>query len=195
METLSRIFGSETKVKMMKLFIFNEEHVFSTKDISNRTKSDLGKVRREISNLEKMGLIRRRVSRGKHGFVLNNQFAYIKQLRAFLIDVEPLQPREVVKKIAKSGSVKLIVTSGIFLQDPESRADLLVVGDSVKKAKLENIIKSVEAEVGKELRYAFFSTDEFRYRMSMYDKLVRDILDYPHRVLLDKLGILEDGAV
>jgi hypothetical protein len=49
--------------------------------------------------------------------------------------------------------------------------------------------------VGKELRYAFFSTDEFKYRMSMYDKLVRDILDYPHKVLLDKLGILEGGAV
>jgi hypothetical protein len=69
------------------------------------------------------------------------------------------------------------------------------VGDGVKKAKLDSIIKSVEAEVGKELRYAFFSTDEFKYRMSMYDKLVRDILDYPHKVLLDKLGILEGGAV
>jgi hypothetical protein len=195
METLARIFGSETKVKMMKLFIFNEEHVFTSKDIANRTKSDIGKVRREISNLEKMSLIRRRIHKGKHGFVLNGQFAYIKQLRAFLIDVEPLQPREVVKKIAKSGSVKIIVTSGIFLQDPESRADLLVVGDGVKKAKLDSIIKSVEAEVGKELRYAFFSTDEFKYRMSMYDKLVRDILDYPHKVLLDKLGILEGGAV
>ncbi len=91
--------------------------------------------------------------------------------------------------------MKLIVTAGIFIQDPESRADLLVVGDSVKRAKLESVIKGVEAEVGKELRYAFFSTEEFRYRLSMYDKLVRDILDYPHRILLDKLGILEDGAV
>jgi hypothetical protein len=53
----------------------------------------------------------------------------------------------------------------------------------------------MEAEIGKELRYAYFSTDEFRYRLSMYDKLIRDILDYPHRVLLDKLGILEEGGV
>lgn len=195
METLSRIFGSETKVKMMKLFLFNEEHVFSTKDIANRTKSDLGKVRREAGNLEKMGFIKRRIQKGKHGLVLNGQFTYLKQLRTFLINVEPLQPKEMVKKIGKSGSVKLVVTSGIFLQDPESRADLLVVGDGVNKSKLENVIKTVEAEVGKELRYAYFSTDEFRYRMSMYDKLVRDILDYPHKILLDKLGILDEGAV
>lgn len=195
METLARIFGSETKVKTMKLFLFNEDHVFSTKDISIRTKSDIGKVRREVSNLEKMGLVKRRVQRGKHGIVLNNQFPYLKQLQNFLIDVEPIQPREIVKKIAKSGSIKLVITSGIFLHVPESRADLLVVGDGVNRSKLESIIKTVEAEVGKELRYAFFSTDEFRYRMSMYDKLIRDILDYPHRVLLDKLGILEQGAV
>lgn len=195
METLARIFGSETKVKMMKLFIFNEEKVFTMKDVADRTKSDIGKVRREMSVLEKIGLIKRRQIKGRHGFVLNNLFPYLKQLQNFLIDVEPLQPKEMVKKLGKSGSIKVIVTAGIFIQDSESRADLLVVGDSVKKTKLDSIIKIVEAEVGKELRYAFFSTEEFRYRLSMYDKLVRDILDYPHRVLLDKLGILDEGTV
>ena len=47
----------------------------------------------------------------------------------------------------------------------------------------------MESEIGKELRYAFFDTQEFKYRMSIYDKLVRDILDYPHTVLVDKMGI------
>ncbi|MFZ2523049.1 MAG: hypothetical protein WAW92_01550 [Minisyncoccia bacterium] len=195
METLARIFGSETKVKMMKLFLFNIERVYTTKDIADRTKSDISKVRRELSVLDKMGLIRKRQIKGRQGYVLNQLFPYLKQLQGFLIDVEPLQPREMVRKIGKSGSVKLIVTAGIFIQDSESRADLLVVGDGVKKAKLDSVIKAVEAEVGKELRYAFFSTEEFKYRMSMYDKLVRDILDYPHRILLDKLGILDEGAV
>lgn len=195
METLARIFGSETKVKMMKLFIFNEDKVYTTKEISQRTKSDISKVRREASVLEKVGLVKRRIIKGKHGFVLNLTFPYIKQLQSFLIDVEPLQPKEMTRMIGGSGSIKLIITAGIFIQEAESRADLLVVGDNVKKGKLENIIKNVEAEVGKELKYVFLTTDEFRYRMSMYDKLLRDILDYPHRVLLDKLGILEEGGV
>ncbi len=195
METLARIFGSDTKVKMMKLFVFNEEKIYSTKSISERTKSDIGKVKREAGVLEKIGIIKKRVIKGKHGYVLNVSFPYIKQLRNFLIDVEPLQPKEMVKKLSKSGSIKLVITSGIFIQDHESRADLLIVGDNIKKSKLENIIKNIEAEAGKELKYVYFSTDEFRYRISMYDKLVRDILDYPHKVLLDKLGILEDAGV
>ena len=51
------------------------------------------------------------------------------------------------------------------------------------------MIEGLEAEIGKELRYAAFETGEFNYRLGMYDKLVRDILDYPHTVVLDRLGL------
>jgi hypothetical protein len=42
----------------------------------------------------------------------------------------------------------------------------------------------MEAEIGGELSYAVFETKEFLYRLNMYDKLVRDILDYPHEVVV-----------
>jgi hypothetical protein len=45
-------------------------------------------------------------------------------------------------------------------------------------------MRRLEAEIGAELVYAVFDTKEFIYRLNMYDKLVRDILDYPHEVLL-----------
>ena len=47
----------------------------------------------------------------------------------------------------------------------------------------------VEAEIGKELTFASFETADFHYRLGMYDKLIRDILDYPHQKLLDKLNM------
>ena len=33
----------------------------------------------------------------------------------------------------------------------------------------------------------FFSdyTEEYKYRISMYDKLVRDVLDFPHKKIID----------
>ncbi len=191
MEILSRIFGNETKVKIMKLFLFNQEQVFTVKDIALRVKAETSKVRREINVLEKMGLVRKRNIKNKHGFVVDQQFSYLKQLQNFLVNVEPLQPKEIIKKFSKVGSIKLIIVSGVFIQDLESRADLLIVGDGFKKAKLENTIKIIESEIGKEIRYAFFSTEEFKYRLSMYDKLTRDILDYPHKKVLNKLGIVE----
>lgn len=189
METLSRIFGNETKVKILKLFLFNQEKIFSIKDISIRVKSDTSKVRREMSLIEKMGLVKRRSMKKGHGFIVDQQFPYLVSLQNFLINVEPLQPKEIIKKFSKTGSIKLIITSGVFIQELESRADLLIVGDGLKKSKLENTIKTIESEIGKELRYAYFTTEEFKYRLSMYDKLTRDILDYPHMKVLNKLGI------
>ena len=58
------------------------------------------------------------------------------------------------------------------------------MGDKLKRAKIERGIRKLEAEIGVELVYAIFETKEFIYRFNMYDKLVRDILDYPHEVLL-----------
>lgn len=191
METLGRLFGNENKVKIMKLFLFNQNSLFTTHEVADRVKSDAGKVRRELGGLEKMGLIKKRggKKKGGQGFILDREFTYLSSLQSFLLNVEPLHPKEIIKKVSKLGSIKLILISGLFIQDSESRVDLLIVGDGVKKANLENTIKMLESEIGKELRYAYFSTDDFKYRLSMFDKLTRDILDYPHKKVLNKLGI------
>lgn len=193
METLGKLFGSEAKVKIMRLFLFNPETIFDGSEIGERAKVDISKVRREMSNLEKIGLVKRRSSVKKksgHGFILESQFPYLLPLQNFLINIEPLQPKEIIKKVSRIGSIKLIVIAGVFLQEPESRADLLIVGDGVRPANLENLIKTLESEIGKELRYAYFTTDDFKYRISMFDKLIRDILDYPHKKILNKIGAI-----
>lgn len=189
METLGKLFGSETKLKVIRLFLFNPETMFETSAVAERAKSDISKVRRELSTLEKIGLIKRK-NHPKKGFVLNQSFPYLLALQSFLLNIEPLSPKEILKRFTKLGSIKLVLVSGVFIQDPESRADILVVGDGLKKTNLENTIKTLESEIGRELKYAYFTTEDFKYRLSMFDKLTRDILDYPHKVVVDKLGIL-----
>lgn len=192
METLSKLFGNETKVKIMRLFLFNPEKVFDVKEITERTQADSSKVRKEMSNIEKMGLVKRRATKkgNGNGFTMDTQFSYLSPLQNFLVNLEPLQPKEIIKKITKLGNIKLIIISGVFIQEHESRLDILVVGDGVKKGALENVIKVLESEIGKELRYAHFTIEDFKYRISMYDKLTRDILDYPHKKILNKLGLI-----
>ena len=193
METLSKLFGSEAKVKIMRLFLFNPERVFDVGDIATRVKADRRKVRKEVGILEKAGLIKKRAGSKKtrgNSFGLDSSFAYLLPLQNFLINTEPLHAKEIIKKISKLGAIKLIITSGVFIQEPESRTDLLIVGDHVKNSSLENLIKDLESEIGKELKYAYFTTEDFKYRLGMFDKLTRDILDYPHKKVLNRLGIV-----
>ena len=194
MEVLGKLFGSEVKVKIIRLFLFNPETLFDVGAIAEKVKEDLSKVRRELAMLNRISFLKHRMKRMKggsrHAFVLNPNFPYIVSLRNLLTSGKPLQPAEIVKKTSPLGSVKLVLVAGVFIQNPDSRVDILIVGDNVKKTSLIKVIAKLEAEIGKELKYAYFSTSDFMYRLNMYDKLVRDILDYPHEKLVNKLALV-----
>ncbi len=184
-KSVGPIFGSEAKVKIMRLFVFNGESSYRPSVVAERVKERLPLVRKELYSLAKAGFIKRL----KRGYLLNRSYTHLKAIERFLIDVSPLSDKEIVKKITKAGNVRLILTSGVFNHDPEARVDLLVVGDKIRPRRLISAISSLEAQLGRELRYAAFDTPDFKYRLGVYDKLVRDILDYPHQKLVNKVGL------
>ena len=185
MKSVSHIFGNEAKVKLMRLFVFNPNEIYSSQDISERIQEKRPVVSRELRNLSQAELISKR----SKGWVLNHRYPYLEALKQFLVDASPITDKELVKKISRAGSVKLVLVSGIFLHDPEARVDLLVVGDGFKKGMLTQSINGIEAQLGREIRYAFFETQDFLYRLGLYDKLVRDILDFNHKKIVNKIGV------
>jgi hypothetical protein len=205
MDALSTIFGSEARVKIMRLFLFNVEDVFDIDMVCRKSKVSYGTGKKEISTLEKIKFVKRKKfikivqkKKGKkikdvrvkyQGYYLNEDFPYIVALKHLLIKTDTLEGGEIIKRLSKTGKLKLIVVAGVFTQDKNSRADILVVGNGINKSALNNVIRSIESELGKELTYVCFETEDFQYRLSMFDKLVRDILDYPHQVLLDKISL------
>src|SRR5690606_22151812 len=114
----------------------------------------------------------------------NSEFPYIDELKKLLVEGEFFRDEEIAKRFKPAGKVQLLVVSGIFMQDSESRLDLLIVGDNLRKAFIQRAVAVLESELGKELRYAVFDTADFKYRMSMYDKLLRDVFDFPHQRLI-----------
>ncbi|MFH0755500.1 MAG: hypothetical protein V1910_02430 [bacterium] len=201
MDILSILFGNEAKVRIMRLFLFNQETVFDIKMICEKSKVNKKIVKREISIFEKIKLIKKKdftkINKNKKnkftkikniGYYLNQDFYYITALKQLLIKTKMLENGEIVKKLSRTGKLKLIIIAGIFIQNDDSRVDLFIVGNNINKTTLNNAIKSIEAELGKELVYVYFETQDYQYRLSMYDKLIRDVLDYPHQVLLDKIS-------
>jgi NifB/MoaA-like Fe-S oxidoreductase len=96
---------------------------------------------------------------------------------------------DIYERIKRIGVVKLVVVSGIFVGEWESRIDLLVVADRAREASLEKYMRILESEIGREIRYTLLTTQEFFYRLNMNDHLLRDVLDYTHRIMFDRLDI------
>ncbi len=213
MEILSKLFGGKGIVKILRLFLFNPDEFYEQKNVVVKTRNDVEVVRSELKMLSKIGFIRKRTfykevqgdtsrrpstQKGKRkapvrkrvsGWVLDPGFVYIKELKALLVGTTPFETRDIVRRLRKIGGVKVIITTGVFVQHWESRLDILIVADNPKLQRIGNVLKEVEVELGREIRYSVFSTSDFKYRLGIHDKLVRDILDYPHHTVIDRIGI------
>lgn len=190
MEILGKLFGSESRVKILRLFLFNQEQAFCASDIADKSRTNLYTVKHEIKTLRKIGFINPKPSRKikEKGWFLNERFPYLSQIRNLLFDVVLMSDEDIYKRFAGAGKLKVVIAAGVFIQDVESRLDLLIAGENIKKHAIDNAVKNLEAEIGKELAYAAFEISELNYRVSMYDRLLRDIMENPHRTLLDKSG-------
>ncbi len=205
MDTLTAIFGSDVKVKIMRLFLFNDSTTFLVREIIERTKSAQDQVKRELNILEKASILKSRkvskdlqVQKGKTvitkkieglGYYLNTKYPYLDPLKNLLTITSLRVDESLTKRFTNAGKIKLFIVAGVFTQNWDSRVDLLLVGDDLNISKIENVIKIIESEIGKEIAYSAFETQDFEYRLGIHDRLVRDILDYPHVTLLDRLGI------
>jgi hypothetical protein len=90
-------------------------------------------------------------------------------------------------KIRNLGNVKLGVISGVFINNPKSKTDSLIIGDNVSKAKMKHLLEDLEAEMGREVNYSLMDSAEFKYRINMFDKFIMDILESPHEIVVNKM--------
>lgn len=187
-DTLSKLFGSAARVKLLRIFLFNPKDAISTTDAAAHARIDASVARREIAGFNKIGLVKRAARTRRPRYILNPEFRYLTALQGLLLN-SPARASDLESRLKSAGGLKLIIMAGIFVGDWDAKLDLLVVGDRMSDRVLRGRIRGLESELGKELRYASMSSQDFFYRLNMSDKMIRDVLDYPHAIAYDKLNI------
>ena len=201
---LASFLGSPNRARVLRVFVLNQSQVFSAAQAAKRAGSSSSTVSREIKALEQVGILKKakfsiqvgkakKVVMGKQkeaAWSFNPDFKHASALSKFVHETAPVQYKAIVTALKGSGRVSAVILSGSFMGDPSRPADLLLAVDGLNESRLETAIKRFEPALGREIRYAVFSTPEFRYRLTIQDRLIRDTLDYPHLVLLDKTRLL-----
>lgn len=201
-DPLAVLFGSPARVKLLRFFLFNPQRTFSFDEIATRARLVRRTARTELGALERAGVIYRKQTyeevpgqkrkRKVAGYTLNSNLAHVVPLQAFFFATAPINNRTMLRHVRKTGVFDFIAAAGVFVGEFDRRVDVLLVSKKVTPAKVEQAMRALEAELGIEIKYAFLDTDEFLYRVGMRDKLVRDVFDYPHQVLVDKLRVYDD---
>lgn len=203
-QVLERLFGSKSRVKILRFFLRNPELGFDLPEIARRTKVPGNSAKSEIQLLESVEFligVKKEDAKAKKTyqmkdliFRLNPDFKLMKELESLVFAAGFIGKDELTDIINGVGKVKLAIISGVFLGNGKfsgkhSKIDLFLVVDVVDKSKLKIALQSIEAEIGKEIDYSLLTTEEFTYRKDMYDKFVHDILEGPREDLINKLRV------
>jgi len=187
--TLDILFDSPVRTRLLKLFLYNPEENFESKIISKKLNLKSYQTNKHLNNLVALEFLIRKNMKDKKTFRVNQGFEFYDELKELVAKASPASKEKMLSRLKGLGKVKLALLAGIFINSDTSRADILIVGDNIKPAKFNGFIKNLEAEVGKEINHALMTTKEFYYRHDMYDRFIRDLLDFKHEKLINKLKI------
>jgi hypothetical protein len=187
-DTLSKLFGSHSRVKLLRLFLFNPREAYTTAQAAEHSRVPAREVSRELAGFASIYLLTKHIRGRVAYYSLNADFPYLVALQNLLLNASA-RASDIYEQIKGIGTVKLVVVSGIFVGEWEGSIDLLIVADKAQEQKLEKHMRVLESEIGREIRYALLTTQEFFYRLNMNDHLLRDVLDYNHRIMFDRLDI------
>ncbi len=201
-DPLSILFGSQARVKLLRFFLFNPSKDFTFDEISRRARLVRRTARTEMNALERAEVIKKKqiliTKEGSTkktkavGYSVNKDFSELQALQTFLFETAPINGKTVLAHLRNAGPLDFVCITGVFMRNFEQRIDIMLAMKKLPTNKVENAIRALEAELGIEIRFAAFTSDDLRYRVGMYDKLMRDVFDYPTEILIDKMNISDE---
>lgn len=181
---LEKLFGSKTRAKLLALFFENTEKSYYVREITRVIEEQINSVRRELTNLSALGLVKIENYENKVYYSANTKHPFARPMTEifarsnamnYAVDGQTIVVRKTtwedyVRPVANLVSA-LIVTNRLPGQDG---LDLLIVGDD-RTHKLTHWAEIIEKRQGKPLNYAIISREDYIYRKSVRDKFISSV--------------------
>lgn len=187
---IEQLFGSKTRVKLLQLFYGNPNRPFFVREITRKIDEQINSVRRELSNLQNIGIISSDNSDNKLYYEVNQQFKYYKPLAVMFGDASLLKKNSPLKSddeydLKKLGRVDLLLLTGQFTRDESSGIDILIVGD-LNTSQINKYIDYLEKQENKQLRFVVMDSKEFTYRQTVNDRFLLGVLNSKKQIIADR---------
>ena len=179
---IERLFGSKTRAKLLELFFANPTKTYYVREITRVIDEQINSVRRELLNLESIGVIKNDTYDNKVYYSANNKHPFAKPLNEIFTRKISVQGKDKdirnstwedyvrpVKKYLRA----MVLTNRLPGQDG---VDMLIVGDDSTR-KLTRWAEMVEKKQGKPLNYVIMTADDFAYRKEVRDRFLMEIFE------------------
>ncbi|MDP3484745.1 MAG: nucleotidyltransferase domain-containing protein [Methanobacteriaceae archaeon] len=159
------------------------------REISRRIDENINAVRRELSNLENIGLL---VSKNKGNmkyYIVNKDFSIYPELKSIILKTEGVS--KVIKDdLINLGNIELAFIYGSFASGKDtidSDLDIFLVGDINEDLLIKELSK-LEETLSREINYVLFSKEELNKRIKEKDPFISNVLTGPKIIILKNLN-------
>ncbi|MFA6525488.1 MAG: winged helix-turn-helix domain-containing protein [Patescibacteria group bacterium] len=184
---LEQLFGSRTRVKLLRLFLSEPEKLYFVREITRMIDERINSVRRELKNLEDMGLVLSHDKDQKRYYQANSSFILFPELRGLILKAQVILEDKLVSDIKALGNIQYMVLTGFFVGIQDNSTDILLVG-KINRDKLTRLMDKFEKFFNRGINYTVMTTKEYKYRRDLTDRFLYDILENKNIVMIDKFS-------
>lgn len=194
---LERLFGSTTRVRLLRLFLQDHKTAFFVRELTRKIGAQINSVRNELDNLVDMGIVTAvketaaetraagdRSSGQRKYYRVNAESFLFNELRALFFKARLLMEKDFVQKLVKAGQVQYLALTGYFAGLEGAPTDIFIVG-RINRDKTASVIRAFEREIGREVNYTVMTPQEFKFRKDVTDKFLYSILESQKIVVVD----------
>jgi predicted nucleotidyltransferase len=169
---------SKSKIKqdLLKLYFAHPEKQYYIRELARMLHRPAAYIRRELMNLEKIGLFTSEFAGKEKYFKLNQNFLFYKEVKSVVNKTIGIESR--IKQILdKSKNIEAAYIFGSYAKDkltPESDIDLLIIGQK-DNVDIHHKIYGLQTEFDREINIIDMDRKEFIKRQKKKDEFISEI--------------------
>jgi DNA-binding transcriptional regulator YhcF (GntR family) len=182
-DTLKSLFSSAIRADVLALLLNNPEEKFYMREIATLLRKNPSGVKRELDNLEKMGILTSKKVANLKYFQAEKKSPLFTELKSLI--AKSLGIPGALKTLLKTTGVKLAFIYGPFTENEEAdKVDLLIVGPA--SVALDGI-RDIEERFSKKISVTQLEEPEFKNKKDSSDADLEKLLSGNKIMLMGKL--------
>jgi len=188
---LRRLFSSQTRVELLVLFLSRPEERLYVRELARRLKRDISGIKRELDNLEKVGILQSAKVGNLRYYSANLRSPLYPELKA-IIDKTSAVPGTITAALRKVEGIAAAFLYGAkadALATDAGALDLIIVG-APDMATLNQTVADLERRLTREINLLVFDRAEFARRREEGDPFLTEVLQGDRVVLVGSVDAL-----
>ncbi|NJD56583.1 MAG: winged helix-turn-helix transcriptional regulator [Nitrospirae bacterium] len=182
-DTLKSLFSSAIRADVLALLLNNADERFYVREISTLLRKNPSGVKRELDNLEKMGILTSKKVANLKYFQADKKSPFFTELKSII--AKSLGATGALKAMLKTTNVKTAFIFGPYVESEEAdTVDVFIVGPA--SLPLEGI-KDIEERFSKKISVKLMDETEFKTKRENNDADLEKLLAGDKIILMGKL--------